>query len=474
MGWNPISQIQHVTEEVARAGYDIYQGMTGDDTLAERSAEHQAAQAQAEAQRERAQLASQQRSLNVTEYDSPSIEGHDNWDTWSHERLHSFRDTLNTEEMSEKGRAVESLGQEISELFGDLESRCRAAVGEGWQGTSAEAAVAAARPVREWGESFGEAMRMTGLKIQELGSTAEQTKASIPPPPEASTTRKVLGGTATILSNGLYDDAQQREQERREAARQARAVVKNIYTPGYDEVDNSVPALPPPRDPLNPSSSGADPGSSSPATFGSSAGTVGVGGGISGSVGSGGFGGQPSAGHGGGNAPAGTAGGGVTGGNDAGTSPHVPNSPADSVSAWNTPPATGSGTSTTPPGAGKPGIGGYGAVSGPAPTPGVLVGGGASGSALPPGGGARPGPLPGQGLRAGVGGPNPAAPSPPPNAAGGQSPTRGVRTPLAGAGASGRGQDSEDEEHERPSWLVENEDVWLNDMPRTAPPVIGG
>ncbi len=41
-----------------------------------------------------------------------------------------------------------------------------------------------------------------------------------------------------------------------------------------------------------------------------------------------------------------------------------------------------------------------------------------------------------------------------------------------GAGGRGQGQGDEDE-HERPGWLEEWDDVWLNDMPRTAPPVIG-
>lgn len=37
----------------------------------------------------------------------------------------------------------------------------------------------------------------------------------------------------------------------------------------------------------------------------------------------------------------------------------------------------------------------------------------------------------------------------------------------------GGGRGGEESEHERPSWLEEHDDVWLNDMPRTAPPVFG-
>ncbi|SDK27461.1 hypothetical protein SAMN04487820_10687 [Actinopolyspora mzabensis] len=53
------------------------------------------------------------------------------------------------------------------------------------------------------------------------------------------------------------------------------------------------------------------------------------------------------------------------------------------------------------------------------------------------------------------------------NAAGG---ARGA--PMGGAGAR-QGDGGDEEEHDRPSWLVEDEDVFTNDMQRVAPPVLG-
>ncbi len=44
---------------------------------------------------------------------------------------------------------------------------------------------------------------------------------------------------------------------------------------------------------------------------------------------------------------------------------------------------------------------------------------------------------------------------------------------MGGGGRGAQGGQSEEEEHERPSWLVENEDVFTNDMQRVAPPVLG-
>lgn len=69
------------------------------------------------------------------------------------------------------------------------------------------------------------------------------------------------------------------------------------------------------------------------------------------------------------------------------------------------------------------------------------------------------------------GGPSAGAPSAgAPGAAG----SRGAGGMGAGAGAGGRGQQGDDEQdHERPGWLVEADDVWTNDMQRTAPPVFG-
>ncbi|RRO16324.1 hypothetical protein EIL87_13695 [Saccharopolyspora rhizosphaerae] len=52
---------------------------------------------------------------------------------------------------------------------------------------------------------------------------------------------------------------------------------------------------------------------------------------------------------------------------------------------------------------------------------------------------------------------------------------RGGPAGAPGAGAAGRGQqgESEEQEHQRPGWLVEQDDVFTNDMQRTAPAAFG-
>lgn len=76
------------------------------------------------------------------------------------------------------------------------------------------------------------------------------------------------------------------------------------------------------------------------------------------------------------------------------------------------------------------------------------------------------------GGRAGVGGMGGGASA---GTAGGAAPGTSARGGAMGPGAGARGAHggAEDEEHERPSWLVENEDVFTNDMQRVAPPVLG-
>ncbi|MCX2733292.1 hypothetical protein OOZ19_23870 [Saccharopolyspora sp. NFXS83] len=100
--------------------------------------------------------------------------------------------------------------------------------------------------------------------------------------------------------------------------------------------------------------------------------------------------------------------------------------------------------------------------------------GGAGGRAGGLGGGAGAGS--GAGGRAGVGGlggPGGGASAAGGAAAGGGR--GGAGAPGAGMGGAGQrgGQQGDDAERERPSWLIEEEDVFTNDMRAVAPPVFG-
>ncbi|WP_165944593.1 hypothetical protein [Saccharopolyspora terrae] len=393
-------------------------------------------------------LNQQQQNLQLNGHDPASITQQDNWKNWDQARLaDQLKPSLNPEQIAKSGRAWEKLGNDIAEIFGDLDQKARAAAGDGMRGQAAEAGFNAAKPLQEWGRAFGDSVRGTGLKIQEAGVAAEQTKASLQPPAGYDTTRGVIA-TAMGPAGGLMDGAaQMREQQ--EADQQARQIAENVYGKGYQAVDTSTPTFPPPVNPLAPpppppgSGGGAVPGGS-----GSGSG----GGGYSGS----------------------SVGGGSAGGSSGGSSP------AQSSSQWSSPTPTGPGAGGgTPPGM-NPGPGGpsAGFVGGMPPGAGAGAGGrgaggmgGARGAGAGMGAGGKAGGGMGAGGRAGMGGLGAGAGA---GAAGAGAAGRGAAgAPGAGAGAGQRGEGSEDNEHERPSWLEEQEDIWMDDMPKTAPPVFG-
>ncbi|MEU5850965.1 hypothetical protein [Saccharopolyspora shandongensis] len=95
---------------------------------------------------------------------------------------------------------------------------------------------------------------------------------------------------------------------------------------------------------------------------------------------------------------------------------------------------------------------------------------GGMGRGLGPGAGGQLG----AGGRAGVGslGSGPGASG---SATAGAGARGGTGATGGGAGGAGRGkpQGEEDQEHERPGWLMEDDDVFTNDMEKVAPPVFG-
>ena len=209
--------------------------------------------------------------------------------------------------------------------------------------------------------------------------------------------------------------------------------------PGVGGVDSSSPS----------STSSAWAGGSGSGS-GGSAGGAGGSGGSGGSLGSGGAAGT-------GSAWANTPGGGAN--QNPGGAGRVPGGPG-------TPGMPGGGL-----GIGGPGAGGAGAGRGGAGGAGGGRGGaGAGGRGGLGAGGRAGGPGMGAGGRSGMGGLGGASGAGGAGGAGG----RGGAGAGAGAGARGRGQEGEDDlEHETPDYLVGDQGVFDEDLPRVAPPVFG-
>ncbi|GAA4620620.1 PPE domain-containing protein [Saccharopolyspora hordei] len=449
---------------------DGFSRITGiGETRAEEQRRRMAEEAAAAIQKREQQLTKQQAGLDIQGTDPASITQHDNWNDWDHARLYNqLGQSLKPDQINESGQAWVKLGESIAQIFADLEPETRKAAGDELQGEAAEAGLNAAKPLQEWGQQFGDAVRGTGLKIQEAGNAAAQTKMTMEPPKEFDGFR--LGVRSIIPGGGVVDVAQQL-MEQREAEQKARQLVQNVYANGYQAVDSSTPAFPPPVDPLNPP---PPPDQGRSTTQGISSTPSGISGNPTGGGTVPGGGSVPS-----GSVPSGYTPPSQTGSQWAGQTPNLPGGGHGMPGPGSNAPGGGGGAGfigAMPPGAG--GAGGMGAGGrGGLGAGGAGARGAGAGGAMGAGGRAGAG-GPGLGAagRAGMGGlgAGGAAGAGAVGGAAGGAAGRGAGGMGAGAGAAGqRGQGSEDQEHERPSWLEEQDDIWLDDMPKTAPPVFG-
>ncbi|MEU6128333.1 PPE domain-containing protein [Saccharopolyspora sp. NPDC047091] len=357
--------------------------------------------------------------------------------------------------------------QNATQLLDDANREANVA----WEGKAAEQHGNSLKPMTSFLATTQVTSVAAGDSVERQVNAFTTVRDGMPEPKEVTATDSLLekGGAWLV---GSETDLQQQEREATEAAEAAKQTYETYGGAVQAEVQN-----PPRFDP--PPTQNGDGGQSSFDRSGAINSPMGVG-----------AGGSPGAG-------GGTAG--IGGGSGAGFGPGG-SGPSGSGSSWS--PGGGGAGGSLPggigvpggPGAGSgPGAGGVGGIGGgflpggPGGTGGAgsggrsgLGAGGAGGRAGSGGAGAggRAGVgaganQPGAGGRAGVGTPGAGG------AAGGAGTGAAGAGGRGGAGAMGaggagrgaKGAGDEDQEHE--SWLEEQDDVWLNDMPRTAPPVFG-
>ncbi|GAA3363374.1 PPE domain-containing protein [Saccharopolyspora gregorii] len=378
---------------------------------------------------------------------------------------------------SSMSTAAQSFKSDIEQRFGEatrlLEEANRDA-NVSWEGQAAEQFGSSTKPMTSFLTNAQSTSVAAGDSIERQVDGFTTVRDSMPEPKEITATDSLLekGGAWLV---GSETDLQKQEREATEAAEAAKHT--------YDTYDNTIQAEvqnPPRFDP--PPTQNGDGGQSSFDRSGAINSPMGVG-----------AGGSPGAG-------GGTAG--IGGGSGAGFGPGG-SGPSGSGSSWSPGGGGGAGGSlpggigvpggpgvgSGPGGGGAGGIGGGFLPGGPGGTGGTGAGGrsglgagGAGGRAGSGGAGAGSGGRagvgaganqPGAGGRAGIGTPGAGG------AAGGAGTGAAGAGGRGGAGAMGaggagrgaKGAGDEDQEHE--SWLEEQDDVWLNDMPRTAPPVFG-
>lgn len=459
--------------DVKTAVHDAGATVLGYDTMAEKEAKERAEKASKAGERERGQLDQRNQALQdeVYGFDPPGISQCVNWSSFSHAEIYrTNQDTIKEAQANEVGDAWVKFGKALRERGEKFDTKLKEIISGGWQGEAAEQAKTLGEPVRKWMEGSGAAFEMTGNNLKTVSSAAGQVKATVPEPEGHSWGRTAV---ATIAAGpfGAGGDALAQMKEREEAEKAAQETMARVYSPTFTNVDAQMPkyqtpegrtVCPPPVPPPPPTDWGrgmGDPGGLSNGSVTGGGGPGGTGGGPGGysGVGSGGPGGH---------------GGGYGSGGGGGYTP-----PSQTGSQWaSDDPTKLPGPGTFGPGGPGGGAGSIGSGGGAAAMVGGLGAGGAGAAGLGRGaagaGGMAAGGRAGAG-GLGAGGGTGAGATGAAGAAGARG-AGGARGMMGGMGAGARGgKGGEDEEHERPSWLEEQDDIWMNDMPKTAPPVLG-
>ena len=468
-----LSAMGDVAYDVAADVHDAAATPWGGDTWAQQDAAESAHAAAGRAHADRQRVEADRRSVHFTGgFDPAAITQHENWQSYSHQDLYrTNQDSLSQQQASQVARAWKSIAEELRKVGPNLKSDVENALaGGGWEGEAADAAKQAGEPLAQWADNHADALQLTGDQIEQAATAAGQCKGSVPPPQESSVGRSVaasvLSGPSAPNISAAAADGTRQMQEQQEAERQAQQTMARVMTPGYHQADTSTPSFqhvdgqhappapvaepPAPALPPSPGHHGAAGGAASGGRAGSHHGVGGSGGGGHAVPGG---------------APAGTS----SASFDGHPGPGQPGGP---------PPGGGQGGAVDgmlpiPPGAGMAGAGAGGAAAAGGARAGFGKGAGGSsaggGAGKGAGGAAEGRGSTSGGGRSGSGGAEEGAAGAGKAAASGKAAGGG-----AGAGGMAPGGRGDDEtEHDRPTWLEEHDDVWLNDMPRTAPPVFG-
>ncbi len=333
----------------------------------------------------------------------------------------------------------------MSNAVTQFNTRIDTAIRDGWDGTTANAAIDGVRTYSTEAQKLPTTFQMVGNGIDLMQGALAQAKMAIPEPYEVSWDEKLLG--AIPGSDFLKSDQYQAE----EAERAAREILERVYKPQAVVADEKTPVLAVAKNPLG---DGNVPGGDNNNGDGSGGGSNN--GGSNGST----TGGDESS-------PAATT--------PQTTSPATDTSEEDSASDDSSGDET-SPTATTP------------AATEPASTPQsptAAPGAGTPGSGSPGGGGGSPGggspgagvaaPVAGRGVPGSPSAGTPAAASAGKAAGAGGRGMSGMPGMMGGGGGRGGGKDDESE-HKIPDYLIQDrESELIGQLPPTLPPggVIG-
>jgi hypothetical protein len=371
-----------------------------------------------------------------------------NWDGFDSEHLYNFATQNNSPTTADDlGRAFNTGGNSLADAANGLLDAVTQLDGA-WSGAAAESARKALAPLAQAAGLAGQTAQMMGVQMSQQSVAATEVRKL--PPPEKFDQAQSLNAMVAGGPMAMQQDMKA-QKDAADAVKREQITFLNTYTQSLTTVDAQTPSFVPPKETIGGGGDGPAritggevyvPTTSTPINHGTTTGAppskyTGV---------AGPNGGQGWADN--------------TGQTDQNSFTPLPGSgtgasnftPGNPVSTTPTTFGPGSGA-TAVPGAGAGGFGG-----------GFGNFGGSGGGANPGGAGSRGG-LPG-----GAGGPGgPGAGGP-----GGMAPGGRGNSGMGGA-PRGKGDREEDQEHDRPSYLVEGdpESTFGNDA-LTAPPVIGG
>ncbi len=166
--------------------------------------------------------------------------GSSNWDAWGHQAIRDMLD--NTVEPETIDRGVQAWADKTEagkEHVVTATSKLNSIVSGGWQGESADAAVAALGPINTWVGTLERETQRTSELLESSGDAVAQAKRDVPPPIEHNMARTLM---ALPLGPGVsYLDARAQEQAQEEARRQAVHVMKSVYSAPINANRSQVP-----------------------------------------------------------------------------------------------------------------------------------------------------------------------------------------------------------------------------------------
>ncbi|HEX6358965.1 hypothetical protein [Actinophytocola sp.] len=368
-----------------------------------------------------------------------------NWDSYSSEQLYNFATQSNSPSTADDlGRAFNDGGNSLAEAANGLLDAVSRLDGA-WSGAAADSAKGALAPLAQAAGVAGQTAQLMGVRMSQQSVAATEVR-KLPPAKEFDQQQQLnamLAGGPVAMQQDL-----KAQKDAADAVKKEQISYLNTYTQAMSSVDAQTPSFVPPQETIGG-------GSNSSSSFTSS--RVAIPGTGTGTPFTGTTTGAPTSKYTGSAGPNGSAPGLFDNNGQTDQSGYTPMPGMGTGASGYTMPNTTTPTPSTFGPGGGPGAGGFGGGFGSFGSP----GGAGAGGAASGGPGANAGATP-KGLA-------PSSLSPTGSAAG-----RGGAGGMGGA-PRGKGDKEEDDEHERPAYLVEGdpESTFGSDA-LTAPPVIGG